>query len=556
MAQQNSRSSLHPLLKGLLYVLGTFLLLLIVGQLLIAIFADDYVGDYLKDRVRTSSDNVYSLNFDDLDLNLFSGSASINNLQLTADTTAFSQTTSPQPKPPQTLIKGTVGEVEISGINLLAATLGKKLSIGRISIRRPHLTFIRNPRKIQADSSRFSSLDSTIYAAISGRYQSLEIDEVTLYNGTTLLIESSDTLSVLHDLNLNLNDIEIDSSSAHSGRLFLTDDFSFETGELRMQSSNKLNTYTLDRLSVSSEDQSVAVDSLLIKPRYPKLVFSRQLGHQKDRIDLTVPEIRIHGIDFEKLVDSTQFYAQKAEINQARFEDFLYKSLPDPKEKKPLPFITFRDLDQPIKIDTLRINNSFISYSEYINKVPQAGTVTFEELNASFYNISNYPEDIASGLTTTLDIQTRAFGAGLLTLHMEFPMDTQNGFHSIKGNLSRMSLSQFNKMMKYVAFVQFDEGTVHSLEFDMRLNRDRSNGDLIMDYENMKISILDATTMEQEGILANIKTFIANKFVIDENEAPNEVTKAGRVSFERIEQKSIFNYWWKSLLSGIKDAVK
>lgn len=556
MENKSTSSFKNTILKGIAYALGAILVLLITGQLLLTFFAESYVADYLKDEVRSSSNEAYRVDFSDLDLNLFSGSVSIDSLQIDADTVAFAPKTSPNSKPPKSLINGTIGTVEISGINILAAILGKKLSIGSISINRPNLTFINNPRKIQADSSRFSSLDSTIYAGISNRYKALEIDEIYLRDGNAVLIEYSDTISTLNDLNFILNNIEIDSSSAHSGRLFITNHFTLETGKLQMQSSNKLYTFILDHFSISSNEQSVAVDSFRIEPRYPKLVFGRQVGHQKDRIDLTVPKIRVQDIDFKKLIDSARFYAQHVEINSARFEDFLYKSLPDPIEKKSLPFISFRKLDQSIKIDTLRINDSYISYSEYLDKAPQAGKVTFEELNASFYNISNYREDIEEGMTTTLDIETRAFGAGLLTLHMEFPMDTQNGFHSIEGNLNSMSFFHFNEMMKYVAFVRFDEGTINSLEFDMRLNLDRSNGEVIMDYENMKVSMLDASTMEQKGILENIKTFIANKFIIDKNDSSNAVTKAGRVNFERIEHKSIFNFWWKSLLSGIKNAVQ
>src|SRR5699024_12509324 len=82
-------NNLHPLLRWLLYTLLVILVLLIILQLFLSFFADDYAANRIKEQMQSSSD-TYSIDFDDLDLNVFNGSAAISNLRITADTTAFS----------------------------------------------------------------------------------------------------------------------------------------------------------------------------------------------------------------------------------------------------------------------------------------------------------------------------------------------------------------------------------------------------------------------------------------------------------------------------------
>lgn len=554
---EQHKKTMHPLLKWILYFTGAILILLIITQLFLTFFIDDYVGDYLKDHVRQSTNKTYEIQFEDLNLNIFSGSITIDSLRIDADTLAFAQKVTPTTKPPQTLYRGTVGQIDINGINAWSAIRGSRLSVGSITINRADLTTFRNPRNIQQDSPQFSSVDSTIYVAISPQYKSLQIDKFAINNANHIRIESSDTLSTVQNINAKFANIKVDSTTAKSKRLFPTDEFYLLTGKASMPTSNKMNTLSLDRLQISSENRSIAIDSFEVVPGYPRIEYSRQIGHATDRIELNVPEIRVQNFDFNRLIDSSRVYAEFVEINGARFEDFLNKSAPPrPQKNKTPPFVAFREFSQPIKIDTVRINNSYISYSEHLSKAPQAGTVTFEDLNASFYNVSNFQQDIDAGLTTELDVRTRVFGAALLSVQFNFPMDTQNGFHTISGNLSPMSLTRFNEMLKYIAFIRVDSGMLNKLEFNMRLDNERSNGDVIMNYQNLKISMLDAGTMEQRGALENIKTFIANNFVVEKNNTADDSMEAGRISFERIEHKSIFNYWWKSLLSGIKNTIK
>ena len=549
--------SMNPLLRGCVYVVGGLLILLIVLQFLISFFADDYAANKLKEQVHKSSGNVYTLTFVDLDLNVLTGSASLTNLHIAADSTATGKHRSSK-KPPSIFFECDIGEVEVKGVNIISTLWGNRLSINSITITEPKLSGLRNPGPDTTKSSQtFSTIDSTIYAALPSRYQSLEIDEFAIINGQGQLISTADTTASLKSLDLTLQHIQIDSASAQSGRAFITKDFSLEAQDFNIKLSDSLNIVAFNELSLSSEDQSLTLDSLEVIPRYGKLEFARKHGQKIDRIDLTIPTISVQQLNYGALIDSAKFRAAYLKVDRANIKDYLNRGIPGgPPTPKTLPFIKFRELNQPIKIDSLKIKDSFISYSEYVGDTPRAGTITFEQLNASFHNISNYSEDIQQGITTTLDAQARVMGTGLLSTHFEFPMDTQNGFHKVKGTLGSMSITDFNPMLEHVAFVRADNGHLDKLEFDMTLNETESSGTLIMRYENFQISALDQQSIKQKGLLENIKTFLANNILVKKNNNPEAGMQAGEISFKRIKHKSIFNYWWKSLLSGIKDSMK
>lgn len=97
------------------------------------------------------------------------------------------------------------------------------------------------------------------------------------------------------------------------------------------------------------------------------------------------------------------------------------------------------------------------------------------------------------------------------------------------------------------------EGRILGLEFDMNLSEDRSTGELILQYENLKTSLLDEES-SGESFGNKAKSLLANTFKI-KSENKGEDLRVSKIDFEQVRDKSVFNYWWKSLLSGLKESI-
>jgi len=543
-----------PLLRGVAYILGALLLLYIVLQGVAYFFADDYAAHKLRTQLQ-KIDAPQRIEFNDLNLNLLSGSATLCDIRIKADATAqYDRAAST--KPP-ILFKGTVNELKISNTNIFSMLWKDKISIGKITIKQPNITAIRHTDTTKSDRNSFNSIDSAIYGFLPSQFKAIEVEKFSISDGQSQLITSGDTTSSLHRLDLTVHDIYIDSASATSERLFPTDEISFSAQDFRIKLPDSLNIIAFKRLNIESSQQNIILDSLQLIPRYGKQEFVRRHGSPIDRIELVIPVLSINHFNFSALADSGKFFAANLSVDRANLKDYMNRSIEGgPPKYKPMPFITFRDLKYPIKLDSLTINNSFIAYSEYEGNTPKAGTVTFEHLNAIFKNISNLSTDSAQGLTTTLDAQAQVMGSGKLETHFEFPMNTKNAFHKVEGQLGAMPIADFNRMMKYVAFLRVDKGKLNNLKFEMTLNNDQSSGTLVMDYEDLKVSVLDRQSAEQKGLTEDIKSFFVNSILVKKANTPKSGMDAGQINFERAKDKSIFNYWWKSLLSGIKDTDK
>src|SRR5690606_3704709 len=83
-------------------------------------------------------------------------------------------------------------------------------------------------------------------------------------------------------------------------------------------------------------------------------------------------------------------------------------------------------------------------------------------------------------------------------------------------------------------------------------------GEIALNYEGLKLlTFKDEEKTDGDGAEKdNFKTFIMNTFVFKKNmtEDMPEEKRTGTISFVRDETRSIFNFWTKSLVSGIKSA--
>ena len=88
--------------------------------------------------------------------------------------------------------------------------------------------------------------------------------------------------------------------------------------------------------------------------------------------------------------------------------------------------------------------------------------------------------------------------------------------------------------------------------FDFSYTDNYLTGNLILDYEDSKIKLLDRETKRNK----NIASILANTLIVREKNLPEQKHyRNGKIYFERDKRKPFINYWWKSVFSGIKSVV-
>lgn len=541
------------LLITVVFLAGCYLAI----QIITSLFLEPYAEQKLKSQFHKTTQQAYVLDFDDLDLSIIGPKFSVKNISIYPDSSNLDSVH--LLRKTSTFSRFQADNFAIKKISILDMVFKNQLNIGSVELKNPQIFLEPDSTRQKADSTstgKNQTLNARIYNSINAYFKSLTIDEFEITGASLSIKEAEKEKDILMLSNgfLQLSDIIVDSTSAQREQFFITDKLEWSAQEVSWTLPDNLYSLKAHALGGSSSDQNVFVDSLRLAPLYPKYEFSQTVGYEIDRIELMIESLVMEEVNFDSLLYNRKLIAGSFDIENAKMDIFHDKRLPGGTTKvKPLTHLKFQEIDFPVKIDTISIVDSYISYSEHLNKVANPGTVTFEELEATLSNVSNLKSDSKDSKAVTLEAKTKVMGSGLLNVHFSFPKNDTSGRHSIYGSLGSMSMKDLNPVLENVGLVHVDDGLINSLEFSMVIDKRKAMGSLTMNYQDLNIKILEADEVK-EGETKKFTSFIANTFVIEKNNT-EEPLREGNIEFERIEEKSVFNYWWKSLLSGLKDNI-
>ena len=487
--------------------------------------------------VSEKSNGQYELKMEELGVSVWGRTFSMENIHLHPTDTS------------STAPKIDLEEFSVTGIRYLPYLFNGKIDVGGIQLRGPHVNFVQD----SPDSLTFlKSSDSTT----SGDSQPpvIEAEQFEIVNASAdyWKVDQSETRGEIHDFNFRLSDIRVDSASLAQAPYFNFEDIQTTSGEIQYELNSGFYTIKTSGIDISTSEGSGTVDSLQLIPEYPRYDFYQAVGYQTDRIDLTIEELLLENPDMKKLKQG-EFELEKLSIDGAILDVFRSKALPRPHHNpKKMAHVAFKELKYSITVDTISVNQANISYTEHKPGVPEAGTVTFANLNGTFTDVTNDSAAISQGHNVYLDVTTEVMNEAELRAHFVFPMD-KNGSHTAQGSLGSMDVEKLNPILEPVAKIRAASGLIHSLEFEMDLGPQTSDGWVQLAYSDLRIEVLDAENVE-EGGSQFFKTFLANIWKV-KNHNNEEPLRRGDVSFERVEYKAIFNYWWKSLSSGLKKNI-
>lgn len=294
------------------------------------------------------------------------------------------------------------------------------------------------------------------------------------------------------------------------------------------------------------------IDSLKIIPSLSKKEFTRKRKYETDRIDCVFPSIVLKGINTASLFQNELAIHQ---VSMA-FEMSVYRDrrMPNRDNFKALPDSLLRSFPMAVVIDSIQILDSQITYEEFAEKADSAGSITFKNLEAKLYDISNRNP-------TALELQARAkfMNDGEIEIHGTFFNSDKP--HVITGSVRNFRLSRINPMLKPATGVSIESGQLELMKFAFWYNNWQSDGQLSLNYHDLKLmSLRDKRDRKKDGkkqepVQAIAKTVLINAFIENDLDKHDPLSKrTGTIHFKRNQSKFIFNFWWKSLLSGLKSA--
>jgi hypothetical protein len=229
-------------------------------------------------------------------------------------------------------------------------------------------------------------------------------------------------------------------------------------------------------------------------------------------------------------------------------DDFRDKRVPFQHGiEKLMPTKLIQSVHKPFSIDSVIVHNSAINYHEFSVITNREGTVPLHNLNAIVKNVRNiHPQHdtlIILGRVKLLNASIpkfryqEAYGDSLASFRM-----------AVKA--APAELPDLSKITNPLAAVDIESGKCDTMMMRVSGNKYASLGEMNFYYRDLKVNMLDKQdTMRKKLSLAFIN-FVANKFVIHPNN-----DKRSNIFFIRDQEKFVFNYWIKTMMSGVLTSV-
>jgi hypothetical protein len=389
--------------------------------------------------------------------------------------------------------------------------------------------FSKMLRAMIIDTILFSDIDLNYLSADSSK-KHLSVDDVKLLVRGTKLIPS----------------IALDTLPVQFSNLFV---------EIRNRSfvtNDSLYEMKAQRLSYNYADQTFSIDSFYMIPLLDTIPFFNRHKWQTQRVNLFVPEVRLAGFDLNGWNRNGILHFNEILVNDMVAHLHRDKTYPRDSLIRPLLQGMLHKIKQPFTIDSLKVRNAYLYYSQKDVKSDKPGYIYLTDFNITGVNFTNLEKK--SGSMAKLFVDLRLMGQGRLDGSFYFPlMESQGSQFWFTLKTEKLDLTAFNPMVENLAGLTILKGK-GSIDIPLVTANDTiSMGSMLFKYRGLKISLYNRKKAKQlRGISSPLVNFVLNDLVLRSNN-PNwfRRPRVGIVYFYRNRNKSIVNFVWKSTFSGI-----
>lgn len=442
-------------------------------------------------------------------------------------------------------------QVKAKGIRIMTFLMKGHLSFESIFV--DSSKFIFHEKILKKDSTKRNQKEFTIIV------DNLEFPNLSFeyYNSRDCKTESTFTGStIVKDFNLGL----------YADRPLFIDVESLISKHIEVNLPEEFYAIKVRQITFKPPLKLLDIDTVRVEPYFSKLAFARKKGFETDRIEAIIPYINFYGFSVFRN-DSLSFRADKI-TTQLFMYVFRDKRLPFKKFRKQLPMEALNASGVGIDVETIVLNKSFIQYEEFPEEGDSSGRVYFDDLYATITNVNNLDKS-RKGITK-LVAESRFLGNGKIKVRGHIPWNTKLK-HRVNGVIEDLDMKKLNPMLEPAVQVSVESGHMNNLNFSFAGSSSHSNGEIEMNYNDLKLMAFKSEKRidrilkrkkpkneddEEKMRKASVKSFILNTFVIGKDMKKNlpEDKRTGTIDFDRDMNKSVFNFWWKSVLSGIKSA--
>ncbi|MBD0332766.1 MAG: hypothetical protein ICV66_08930 [Chitinophagaceae bacterium] len=216
---------------------------------------------------------------------------------------------------------------------------------------------------------------------------------------------------------------------------------------------------------------------------------------------------------------------------------------------KPLPVSMIKNISLPVSVQRVNIMDGDLSYTERNAKSRAEGTLFLTHINGGLQDIKN--RNLSNDDSLSLLLSAYLMDSTLINLRVkESYTDSLSGF-LMTLRAKPTSLLFLNPVTAPLTNIMITSGTIDSFHLRAIGREELSLGELNMYYHNLHIKLIKDGDPDKTTFLTRTASFLANTFLIRKNNNG----RTGLVYFERLRDRSFFNYIVKMTFSGMATSI-
>lgn len=522
--------------KWIFFTVLALILSVIAAGIFFPNLYEDKLKASLEQQVLIQSDSAYSVSLNKLDISIWRRKIVADSLILT-------------PSNNKKAIKSiTATSISIKQIKWFSLLFDKTADFGAIEIDQPYIEIYSRPIR----ENTFANISDG-----SDNEQPIDLStfDITITNGKARLVEPSGRTEVMLE-HFTLEATKVDIPRILDGsKLPFLDELILYGKDLTWRLDDKLYRAEIKEFNFDRVAKNASVKNVELIPVLPEYEFSRIKGFSTDRIDLKINDLQLTDIVLDSLY-IPRIQVDNIDVNEGFLYVFKNKTIPSK------PTIGYRSLLSELSrkigiqigVNNININDFKVTYTEHKEKANEPGTIFFEDLSGQISSLKTEGFPGYASDTLTWNLSTSFMDLSTLHLNVSYPLFKENEEHRVWGSLGRIETATINPTLLHLAFVRAESGVVNSLYFDFTSDDSGAKGEILLDYEDLKLTFLNSDDIDDKNLGTRLKSFFANTIVVDSDNTGD--IEPEKIDFEWDKRKGLFGYWWHSLLSGIKNTIK
>ena len=433
------------------------------------------------------------------------------------------------------LLSGKVGRISITGLSYWRLLLADEVRVGSATVYTPVL------RYTYASHRAIDTVRTTAAGAAGDAPELICLGElvITEASGTAVDLAARAPEMVIDRLDMRAHDIRVVLPDMGSFAQWMVGSAQVDIQHVLAQLP-PLYDLTIAHIGLLHPEGLASIDSLRFIPRVDRSTTHKYLREMTSIYALDVKSIALARIDLYRAFAEQQVEMGSLTVDGAFFDVFLDKTMPeDPSRFKPLPVSALRNVPFGLRVDTVRLTNAEMMYSERFEVERGYGNTHLSGIEVTLLNVSN---DTLLAMADTVmrgTVDAKLFDKGILHGEYTAPLSSRNDAFKLDVTMRDMPLSAANSMSENLILLRADSGWINSLHFRMNANNDSAVGPFTLKYSNAWLRIVNDDGKKRRFLTTLVNSTLHHD---SKDKPPEERTEHLRLA--RRKDRSVFNYIW------------